>query len=94
MSAWMRGILQAGAIQFGANGIHVGLLGELNVHDGAAAEIDAERNVMPEQHGSDAGEGEDQRESEKVPLLAKEVDICATKQFHCKSLLPEKRGLL
>jgi hypothetical protein len=49
---------------------------------------------MPEEHGSDAGDGEDQREGEKEPLLAKEIDIGAAKQFHCRSLLPEKRGLL
>jgi hypothetical protein len=49
---------------------------------------------MPEEHGSDSGHGEDQREREKEPLLAEKVDICATKQFHCGSLLPEKRGLL
>jgi hypothetical protein len=34
---------------------------------------------MPEKHGSDAGQGEDQREREKKPLLAEEVDIGVTK---------------
>jgi hypothetical protein len=49
---------------------------------------------MPEEHRSQAGDGEDQREGEKIPLLAKEIDICITEQFHFRSLLPEKRGLL
>ena len=44
-------ILQPRAIQVGANRIHVRRVRKLHVNQRAAAEINAPRNVVPEQHG-------------------------------------------
>ena len=52
---------------------------------GTALEVHAPRNAMPEQHAEHAGDREDQREAEEVPLLTQPVDVCVPKQFHVAS---------
>jgi hypothetical protein len=37
---------------------------------------------MPEQHRQNAGDAEDERKSEEVPLLAEEIDVCIAKELH------------
>ena len=69
------GIVQAGAVHVVANLVEIGRLRELDVDQRAAAEVHTQRNVMPEQHGTDAGDAEDQREGKEIPLLAEEIDI-------------------
>ena len=64
------GILQANAIQVATNFVEVGRLRELDVSVGAAAKINPERNTVPGNHRNDAGDAEDEREAEEVPLLA------------------------
>jgi hypothetical protein len=40
---------------------------------------------MPEQHGKHTRQTEDQRKSEKIPLLAEKVDVRVAKKFHASS---------
>ena len=63
-----------------------GRIGELHVHERAAAEIDAQRNAVPEEHRQNAGRAEDQGEGQEVPLLAQEIDIGVAKKLHFKTL--------
>jgi hypothetical protein len=37
---------------------------------------------MPERHGEYPRHAENQRKSEKIPLLPKEIYICVSKKFH------------
>jgi hypothetical protein len=37
---------------------------------------------VPERHGQNPGDTEDQREGQEVPFLPEEVDICILKKFH------------
>ena len=69
------GIVQTGAVHVGANLVEVRRLRELDVDQRAAAELNAQRNVVPEQHGEDSGDAEDQREGKEVPFLAQKVDV-------------------
>src|ERR1017187_9303347 len=63
----------------------VGRRGELDSDLGAALEVDAAGNAVPEQHAEHASHGKNQRKTEEVPLPAQPIDICVTKQFHLKS---------
>jgi hypothetical protein len=38
--------------------------------------------VVPEQHGQDARNTEDQRKGEEVPLLPKKIDVDVMKELH------------
>ncbi len=42
------GVLQSGAINFGMNGGRIGRMRVLHINQRAAAEVDAQRNAMPE----------------------------------------------
>ncbi len=66
--------------------------GELDADDGAAAEIDVEREVVPEEDGEKAGNAEDQREAEEIPLLSQPVDFWIMKQFHLRFRLQIEIG--
>ena len=68
-------IVQPGLVQLLPDMVEVRRLRELHIDQRAAAKLHAQRNVVPEQHGTDSGDAEDQREGEKVPLLAQEIDI-------------------
>jgi len=48
----------------------------------AALEVHVQRQMVPEKKAEHARDAKQQREGEEVPLLAKPVDINATKQFH------------
>ena len=69
-------------IERGADLSVIRRMGELYGNDGTAAEVDAQRNAMPEEHGENAGHAEDQREREEVPFLTKKIDVCIAKEFH------------
>jgi hypothetical protein len=78
--------MQTGAIKGAADFGVIRLISKLEVHKRAATEINTQRNLVPEEHGEDAGHAEDQREAEEVPLLAQKIDICITKKFHVINL--------
>ncbi len=59
-----------------------GLLGKFDADDGAAAKVHVQRQAMPEEDGEQAGNAEDEREAEEIPLLPEPVDFCVMKQFH------------
>ena len=71
--------MQARAIHVLADLVEVRRLGELHVDQRSAAELHAQRNVVPEQHGADSGDAEDQREGKEIPFLAKKIDVGITK---------------
>ena len=73
------GIVQSGAVHVRANLVKVRRLRELHVDQGSATELNAQRNMVPEQHGEDSGNAEDQREGKEIPFLAKKVDIGVSK---------------
>jgi hypothetical protein len=75
-------IPEAGAIQFGADRVLVGRVGELHIHKGSAAEVYAPRNVVPEQDGNEAGNAKDQRKGEKIPLFAEKIYVGIAKELH------------
>ena len=76
------GIVQAGAIHGGAHRVVVGRVRELHVHQRSAAEINAPRDAMPEQHGKQSRNAENQRKGEKVPLLAQKIYVGIAKELH------------
>src|SRR6202008_1957970 len=76
------GIAEAGAIQQGADLLDVWLVRELHVYQRPAAEIDAPRDVVPEQHGKQTRYAEDQRKGEEIPFLSKEIDVYVMKEHH------------
>ena len=76
------GIFQASTIQIRADRVHVRRVRELHIDQRSAAEIDAPRDVVPEQHGKYARHAEDQRKGEKVPLLAEKIDVDVMKELH------------
>src|SRR5207253_8030892 len=78
-----RGVVQSHLVQIAANRADVRGIHKLHVDQGAATEIHAQRNAVPEQHGKNASHAEDQREAEEVPLFTKKIDICIAKKFHC-----------
>src|SRR5438128_12611694 len=55
---------------------------ELHVDQSSTAEVYAQRNAMPEQHGKHSRHAEHQRKGEKIPLLAEKVDVGLFKEFH------------
>ena len=76
------GVVQPGAVHGLADIVGVGLLRELHIHQRAAAEINAQREVVPEQHGENPRHAEHQREGQEVPLLPQEVDVRIFEEFH------------
>ena len=74
--------MEAGLVDCGADVVGVGLSGKLDADDGAAAEVDVEREMVPEEDRQQAGNAEDEREAEEIPLLPKPVDFWIMKQFH------------
>ena len=59
--------------------VEVRRLRELHIDQGSPAELNTQRNAMPEEDGRKSGDAEDQREGKEVPLLAKEIDVGITK---------------
>jgi hypothetical protein len=55
---------------------------EPHIHQSPATKIHAPWNVVPEQHGKQARNTEDQREGKEVPLLPKKIDVDAMKELH------------
>jgi hypothetical protein len=74
--------VQAGFIQVGTDIWDVWGINEFHVHQRAAAEINAQRDLVLEKHGKYASHAEDQREAEEVPLFAQEIDVGIAKKFH------------
>src|SRR5262249_30957070 len=64
------GVAQARSVQVGANLVDVRRGGKTDISVGATAEVHAQRDVVPEQHREYAGDAEDEREAEEMPLLA------------------------
>ncbi len=79
------GIVDAGTVGRLANSVRVRRLLKLDIDQRAAAEIDAQIDVVPEQNREDARHAEDQRKGEEVPLLPQPIDVNAMKQFHSKT---------
>src|ERR1700737_5574658 len=75
-------MLQAGALDLGVDGGWIGSVRVLHIDQRAAAEVDTQRNAMPERHGKHSGHAEDQREGQEVPLFPEEIDVCVSKKFH------------
>ncbi len=69
------GVMDTGTVDGVADLVHIRLLGKPDVNQRAALEIDAQVDVVPEQHGKNARHAEDQRETEEVPLLPQPIDI-------------------
>jgi hypothetical protein len=44
---------------------------------------------MPEQHGAYASHAEDEREGQKIPLLAQKIDVGIAKELHQSNLLSD-----
>jgi len=59
----------------------IGRVRKLHVHQGSAAEVHAVRDAMPEQHGEYASHTEDEREGQKIPLLAQKIDAGIAKEL-------------
>src|SRR5260370_2839999 len=76
------GILQAGAFDLGVDGGRIRRVRILHVDQRSAAEVDTQRDAMPERHGKHSGHAEDQREGQEVPLFPEEIDVCISKKFH------------
>ncbi len=74
--------MNAGAVQRRADVVLIRRAVELHRDLGSAAEVDTQRNVVPEQHAQNAGDRKNQGEAEEVPLLPQPVDIDTAKQFH------------
>ena len=68
-----------------------GVGGEFDADDRATAEVDVQRQMMPEKDGKQARYAEDEREAEEIPLLPEPVDFWIMKQFH--EIPPIKRSL-
>src|ERR1700687_223853 len=75
-------IPQAGMIQLGADRVFVRRVRELHINQRSAAEVYSPRNVVPEQHGKQARDAEDQRKGKKIPLLSEKIDIGIAKELH------------
>src|SRR5208283_339038 len=76
------GVLQAGALDLRVDGGRIGSMRVLHVDQRPAAEVDAQRDAVPERHGKHSSHAEDQREGQEVPLLPKEIDVRVSKEFH------------
>ena len=74
--------MQADAVQRCSDCAVIGWMRELHSHQRPAAKIHAPRDSVPEQHGEHARNAEDQREGEKVPFLAKKIDVGIAKELH------------
>src|SRR5579864_9526954 len=74
--------MQANPIHGGAYRIVIGRVRELHVNQRAAAEVDAVRDAVPEQHGKYPRHAEDQRKGEKIPLLAEKIYAGTAKELH------------
>src|ERR1019366_1473465 len=74
--------LQAGALDLRVDGGWIGSMRIIHVYQGPAAEVDAQRDPVPERHGKPSSHAEDQREGKEVPLLPKEIDVRVSKEFH------------
>ena len=79
------GIFQARARQFRMDSRRVGRMRILHVHQRPAAEVHAQRNAVPEQHGNNSRHAEDQRKGEKIPLLAEKIDVRIFKEFQVQT---------
>src|ERR1700757_1887736 len=75
-------ITQARMIQLGADRIFVRRVRELHINQRSTAEVNSPRNVVPEQHGKQARDAEDQRKGEKIPLFSKKIDVGVAKELH------------
>src|SRR5208282_2670025 len=78
------GILQSGAIDLIVDGGRIGSMRVLYIHQRPPAEVDAQRDAMPERHGHHSGHAEDQREGQEVPLFPEKIDACVAKKFQVK----------
>ena len=74
--------MQSRAIQSGADLFQLGWIGELHVDVGSATELHAHGQPVPDQHGKNAGDAEDQGEGEKAPFPAEKVNVRVAKKFH------------
>ena len=75
-------IAQARVIDLGANGVFVRRVCELHIDERSTAEVDAPRNVVPEQHGKQARDAKNQRKREKIPLFAQKIYVGIAKELH------------
>ena len=75
-----------------ANDVVIRVVREFHVHLRAAAEVDIQRNAMPEQHRTHTRDAEDQRKRNEVPLLAQEIYIRILKKFHAARTLSSVRA--
>src|SRR5262249_12987457 len=76
------GVMESALVQLAADGVDIRRVSELYIHYRPAPEFDAQRNLVPEEHGENAGHTEDQRKAEEVPFLAQEIDVGIAKKFH------------
>ncbi len=60
---------------------------EVHRHLRSAAEVNSQRNVVPERHAQNAGDRKQERKGQEVPLPSQPVDLYLAKQFHV-SLYP------
>ena len=69
-------------VEFSTNRVLVGRMGKLNIDERPTTEVDSPRNVVPEQHGKQARNAEDQRKGEKIPLFSQKIYIGIAKELH------------
>src|SRR3954466_8048779 len=67
-------------------------MGELHVNEGAAAEVNAQRQRTARRrpamaHRNESSHTENQGEGKEVPFLAQEIDIRIAEKFHLKPSL-------
>src|SRR5260221_4081970 len=74
--------VQSSLVQGCADRLFVRLIHELHLNVSASAKIQTERDSVPEEHGKNAGNAEDQREAEEVPLFAEKIYVRIAKKFH------------
>src|SRR5258708_803190 len=79
------GIFQPGAFDLIVDRGRIGRMRILDENQRAAAEVNAERNTMPECHGKHSRHAEDKREREEVPLLAEKIDVGVAKKFQVQT---------
>src|ERR1700722_8371261 len=84
-------IMHSGTIHRLADMVIVWSLVERHPNLSAALEVDAHGNMVPKQNAQHAGDGKDQGEAEKEPLLSQPVDIRCFKQFQAHALTPSAK---
>ena len=76
------GIAQTRVVQLMPDGINVGGLGEFDVHQRAAAEVNAVNQSVMNYHGNNPGQRQSQGKGDEVPLDSHPVNLWFVKKLH------------